>query len=235
VASLSDLGQLSLDFASRIQGLLRAVLPGNIAIESTEAGTYFSVHPVGAVASQRAVPLLIDGAQLARLSLIFRQELDHTGRFLKTSEAAFTVYSDLDRQPLFALDYKASMNQAPVSHWNLFSERGALTHLLSRAHALGRVKHPHRLSSLHFPTGGERFRPSLEDLLQFLIHECGFDAQDGWKEALATSREQWRRLQLRTAVRDLQDDAARVLQENGWSVSPPEEQPAIWSKPYRTW
>src|SRR5690625_4636981 len=68
VASLSDLGQLSLDFASRIQCLLRAVLHWNIAIESTEAGTYFSVHPVGAVASQRAVPLLIDGAQLARLS-----------------------------------------------------------------------------------------------------------------------------------------------------------------------
>lgn len=235
MASQSDLGSLSLDFAARIQALLRAVLPGEITIESTEAGTYFSVHPVGSVASQRAVPLFMGGEPLARLSLTFRQELDRTDRYLKTSESSFTVYSDVDRQPLFMLDYKASMNQAPVSHWNLFSERGAFSHLLSRAHALGRVKNPHQISTLHFPTGGERFRPSLEDLLQFLVRECGFDAHPGWQETLAASREEWRRLQLRAAVRDLQEDAARVLEENGWIVSPPEEQPATWSKPYRAW
>lgn len=128
------------------------------------------------------------------------------------------------------------MHSAPISHWNLFAERGTFSHLLSRAHSLGRVKNPHQLSKLHFPTGGERFRPSLEDLLQFLIQECGFDARSDWKEALGTHRERWRRLQLRTAVRDLQQDAADVLRENGWSVAPPLDQEIQdWRKPYFSW
>lgn len=77
------------------------------------------------------------------------------------------------------------------------------------------------LSSLHFPVGGERFRPSLEDFLEFLVSECGVDRIEGWETVLAEGREIRRRFQLRTVVRELQVEAAEVLKLNGWTVAPP--------------
>lgn len=91
MASQSNLAQLSLSFAEQVQSLLRATLPGNTIIEPTEAGSYFSIRPIGKDASERAIPLHMKGEPLARLSLRFHQELDRTGRFLKTSESVFTV------------------------------------------------------------------------------------------------------------------------------------------------
>src|SRR5690625_4794456 len=93
---------------------------------------------------------------------------------------------------------------------------------------------PHDLSKLHLPTGGERFRPALEDFLGFLLRECGVDAVHGWQSAIEDSREEWRRLQFRTAVRELPREAADVLRREGWDISEPPEGPAeAWRKPYR--
>jgi hypothetical protein len=135
------------------------------------------------------------------------------------------VYSVLDRAPLIRLDYRNDMQRAPISHWQFHAERGSLTHLLtlSQAHRPRAVKSPHTLSSLHFPVGGERFRPCLEDLLQFLVQECGVDHHDNWMSAIDAGRENWRRVQLRTVVRDLQQEAADVLASSGWTVTPPDE------------
>ena len=43
------------------------------------------------------------------------------------------------------------------------------------------------MSALQLPTGGARFRPTLEDLIQFLIADCRFDADDSWEAAVARS------------------------------------------------
>lgn len=129
------------------------------------------------------------------------------------------------------------MTSAPIAHWQLHAERGAFTHLLSRAHAhrprlVGR---PHDLSSLHFPVGGERFRPCLEDLLEFLVTECGVDCREGWQDVVRAGRERWRRRQLASAARDVPDLAARVLTELGWTVAPPPEPAPAGAATMRTW
>src|SRR5262249_4739271 len=80
-----------------------------------------------------------------------------------------------------------------------------------------------RLSVFHFPLGGHRFRPCLEDVLHALILEFGVDRQPGWKAAIEEGREQWRRMQLKAAVRDAPEEAAEVLADLGWVLRPPVE------------
>jgi hypothetical protein len=63
------------------------------------------------------------------------------------------------------------------------SRRAGSCELPSWAHLRdsSRVAKPHDFSCLHFPLGGERFRPCMEDVIQFLVHDCGVDALPGWK------------------------------------------------------
>jgi hypothetical protein len=91
------------------------------------------------------------------------------------------------------------------------------------------------LSSLHIPVGGERYRPCLEDLLHFLVQECGVDRRDDWLAVVERGREKWRRRQLASAVRDAPAYAATVLEELGWAVQPPEKEPEENVKALRRW
>jgi hypothetical protein len=131
------------------------------------------------------------------------------------------VLSVLDRTPLIRLEYRADMVNVPCCHWQIHAERGAFTHLLAAAHGLGRVKKPHDLSALHIPVGGERFRPCLEDVLQFLVEDCGVDSVDGYSDVLNEGRTSWRTKQLASVVRDFPEEAARVLRDLQWQVNPP--------------
>lgn len=148
-------------------------------------------------------------------------DLDRVGRHLKTVKSDIALHSVLDRTALVRLEYLAEMNSAPIAHWHVHAERGSFSHLLARAHAHrpDSVSKPHDLSSLHFPVGGERFRPCLEDMLQFLVVECGVDSVEGWESVIAQGREAWRRRQLGAAVRDAPDVATHVLRELGLEVS----------------
>lgn len=64
-------------------------------------------------------------------------------------------------------------------------------------------------------------RPVLEDLIGFLIKECGVDPASGWEAALAVGRERWRRHQIGALVRDAPEEVVRVLEENGYLVTLP--------------
>ncbi|MBX3094256.1 MAG: hypothetical protein KF680_06960 [Cryobacterium sp.] len=183
------------------------------------------VSPTKGKGKPAKVPLFVNQKHLADLDFKMYLDLDTSGDFLKAVRTDFAVYSVLDKQPLFRLDYQADMHTVPVAHWQFHAERGSLTHLLTLAnqHRPKVVENPHTISKLHFPVGGERFRPCMEDVLQFLIEECGVDSQPNWREAVDKGREKWRRFQLRSVVRDLQEEAAAVLRREGWTVVAPEQ------------
>jgi hypothetical protein len=69
--------------------------------------------------------------------------------------------------------------------------------------------------------GGDRFRPSLEDVVEFLIRDCGFPGADGWKAAVQRGRAKWRRIQTRVVVRDSPAEAVAALEVMGYVVQPP--------------
>lgn len=78
------------------------------------------------------------------------------------------------------------------------------------------------LHSLHFPVGGRRFRPTLEEFMLFLDRENLFDGwADGWKPVLADSLDEWDRRQAKATVRRFPDEAIEVLQSRGYQITAP--------------
>jgi hypothetical protein len=236
----SSLRERSAAFADELQTTLRATLPGTITVQSVAAPSRknrFLINPVDAEGRLHRIPLYVGGEELAALSFAFYLEMDSVEKYLKTVRNDFAIHSTLDRTPLVRFDFRSDMTADPIAHWQVHAERGSMSHLLARAHAVRPdiVKRPHDMSSLHFSTGGERFRPCLEDILQFAIKECGVDAQAGWQAAVLAGREKWRRTQLRTMARDAQQEVAEVLRREGWTMKPPEGQIGENTRVFTTW
>ncbi|MER6183062.1 hypothetical protein [Streptomyces sp. NPDC001652] len=57
------------------------------------------------------------------------------------------------------------------------------------------------LAQLHFPVGGKRFRPCLEDVIEFLAVERIAQTKDGYEKVIEAGRERFRRNQLMAAMR----------------------------------
>lgn len=165
------------------------------------------------------VPLYVKGDRLASLKVSYQCCLDSRGTWLAIHASSFTLVADVDRIPVLRFDYMREMHSAPHAHIQVNAHRGALSHLLSQAgHAT-----PHDMSSLHIPVGGSRLRPCIEDLLQFLITECEFDSVAGWEQHVNAGRERWRRTQVAALARAIPTEAARVLTDLGYAVTPPPE------------
>ncbi|MCY3562012.1 MAG: hypothetical protein OXH20_12730 [bacterium] len=81
------------------------------------------------------------------------------------------------------------------------------------------------LHSLHFPVGGRRFRPTLEDFLLFLDREGLYtDWKDGWRPKLIQSLEEWERLQARATARQFPEEAVSALEALGYGVTAPKDE-----------
>jgi len=226
------------NFAQEIQDTLTRVLPGTFQMVSIASNQRYVVRPDGESTNAQRIALLVDGEHLANLGLQFYLGLDSSGTFLKTWKSNLAIHSVLDRTPLIRQEFDAAMTTAaPMAHWHVHADRGALSHLLARAHAVrpDLVSKPHDISSLHFPVGGERFRPCLEDFLEFLIRECGVDPLPGWEAAIIAGREKWRMRQFRSSARDLQQEAAEVLRTNGWTVEEPDGEISVGTGILRRW
>lgn len=74
------------------------------------------------------------------------------------------------------------------------------------------------IQDVHFPMGGHRFRPCLEDVLHMLIEEFGIDRQSETFQALEEGRIAWRRKQARSVVRDDPESAVNALRQLGYDV-----------------
>jgi hypothetical protein len=231
------LRERSARFADEVENTLRSSIPGEIEMHSIASPVDESRYVIAPNDPKSRIPLLVGGEHLAYLHVRFFLSMDAVATWVKTVQTDFSIVSKFDKTPLVRLDYRADMRTAPIAHWQIHAERGAVSHLLWRAHAVrpAEVPRPHELSSLHFPVGGERFRPCLEDFLHFAIAEMGFDSVGGWERALAEGREGWRRIQLRTMTRDAQREAAESLRELGWQVAEPEQDPGESLRILRTW
>jgi hypothetical protein len=156
---------------------------------------------------------------LAELSANFKLCVDSRQTHIAVEHSSFVLKAKVDRTPIIRWDYDRDARMKPRSHVQITAHRGALSHLLSRLDH----KTPHSIESLHIPTGGERFRPCLEDVVEFLIKDCGFQGADGWEADLQQGRARWRRIQTRAVVRDSPGEAAAELSALGYTVTPPAE------------
>jgi hypothetical protein len=217
------------EFSDKIGALLAACFPGTPDMRVTPLGKRVRIRPDGQLlatddptgdqSERGGVPLHVRGVLLAWLRINYSCRPDSTLEHLAIDSSKLWVVSTKDRSPLFRFEYVYDSRSAPHSHIQVHAERGTLSHLLART---GHNR-PHEMSALHLPTGGARFRPDLEDVIQFLIVECGFDNLPDWKAAVDERRAEWRAIQTRAAARALPAEAAEALRKIGYTVTPPSE------------
>jgi len=156
--------------------------------------------------------------QLAELTANFRLCVDSYATHIAVEQSSFVLKAKIERAPIIRWDYdRAPRSKKPRSHIQITAHRGALSHILSR---MGHDT-PHSIESLHIPMGGERFRPCLEDVIEFLIRDCGFKGGPDWRRKIRDGRARWRRIQTRAVVRDSPASAVAELEALGYAIVPP--------------
>lgn len=144
------------------------------------------------------IPLSADGIRLVDLKIHHQCSWDFTGSFLAVEESSIAVLPAKERDPLIRFHYERQRGWASA-HVHAHAERDLIGFLLA-----GRdpSKAP-RLRSLHIPVGGRRFRPSIEDIIEFVVEEFGITTKAGWRDRIADQRQTWEEVQLSAAVRDV--------------------------------
>jgi hypothetical protein len=212
--------------ATIAQALLDGALPehgASIDYALDERSGTFIMQSVAATGKGTPVRLTVGDVHTADLAPWMRfRWVDHLDA-LVVSESRYAVLLADERQPLVRFEFQEALTATPRSHWHLHAERGAFSSLLARArdHGSGR-RDAARLSSLHFPLGGPHFRPSLADVVEFVIIECGVDALPTWRDAVQGFRSRWRRAEAEATARQFPAETAQSLRNLGWGVQPPE-------------
>ena len=80
--------------------------------------------------------------------------------------------------------HREPRNEYPGAHFQVASSSDWLTELCERA----RISRP--LGRFHFP-GSKRYRPTVEDVIDFLVVEGIARARDGWLDVVRLHREEW--------------------------------------------
>ncbi|GAB3845859.1 hypothetical protein [Nesterenkonia populi] len=170
----------------------------------------------------------------------FSLELEYRlflGEFLTVHESSVKVGlgpSERD-EPLFRYEYVRNPHgQLPTAHMHVHAHRDEFIHgmlLGTTNRANRRLKEMAKkglraelptLSQIHFPLGGRRLRPGLEDILELLITEFAVQpASERWREHLEAGRKDWRETQLRALVDRNEELVLDELRERGYKITSP--------------
>lgn len=147
------------------------------------------------------IPVCIAGAPNLYLDASYRLVVDVEGEFLMVLSSYIGLFLDAEMsQELCHFDYERGKSDGyPEAHMQMCATSDAWSQLLSDTTPAG--EKPRGLDALHFPVGGRRFRPTLEDIIEFLIVERLADPRQGWEQVLNASRDAFREKQLRAAIR----------------------------------
>lgn len=139
---------------------------------------------------------------------------DRTGDHLAVHVSTFQLRDPRGKKPILRVEYVRDAQRVPCSHIHIHAESGLFTQLLATT---GHGS-PAAVQSVHIPTGGDRFRPCVEDFVEFLVSECRVAGREGWRDEVVQGREQWREVQTAAAVRERPEVAIEVLERLGLTV-----------------
>lgn len=235
------------EFATGLAATLRGVLERpeselelelNVTANEGEHGSRFVVETPGL-----GIPLQVDRMVVLRLELDYALTLDSRDEWLKVESSTFAVRPEGNGEPFFRYDYQSQPRSIPSAHINIHAHRDDLIAALIGGRSSTRARRRRtrfiddgqlpRFSKFHFPVGGRRFRPCLEDLLESVIDEFGIDCADGYREVLQRGRRSYRESQMKATVRSSPGIAVEVLRSMGYRVTEPAQtadasSPASW-------
>ena len=149
--------------------------------------------------------------------------------FLTVSNSFVGVSADpAGKVSLVHYDFERDKDQHPAedqryteAHLQIDAASKALTALSKAAPGA-----PKDLDKLHLPVGGRRFRPCLEDVIEFLIRERLVAKKRTWEMVLRQSRQDFQDRQLGAAIRHRPEIAIRELDAMGYEVVQREKSPS---------
>jgi hypothetical protein len=196
------------DVATRVLMCLEgAPQPNELTIESNDGRFVFTYRQtLHAIAGEISIGIV---------QLDYALGFDRAGRHLAVHNSSFQLKDRRGKKPIVRIEYVRDARTIPCSHVHVHGESGLFTEFLA---ATGH-KSAAAISSIHVPTGGDRFRPCIEDFVQFLIEECGVAGREGWRDEVFEGREAYRQIQTAAAVRDRPEVAIAELKRLGLSVT----------------
>jgi hypothetical protein len=215
-----DLRDQARDFAARISALLNGTITDGVRVSAV-------LLPEGAVVGYNVtssdpfhlecVPVGLSGKPRCYVAVNHTLTLDEERVWLMDAKSFCGLYLDPEpARPVVRYDYERAPNNAyPPAHMQIEADSAHLRELCAR------FGFERELSRLHFPVGGKRFRPTLEDLVEFLVVEGFAEGREGWQDVLQDHRRRYYLNQLRAAIRRDQEEAAAQLKNEGWTVTPP--------------
>ncbi|MFB7115567.1 hypothetical protein [Streptomyces sp. NPDC056291] len=222
-----NLEELAAGFANQLTALTRGVLGEDTPrFHAINMGAKVQVSPIDDSAVMQKIPVRIGGEEHLSLGVRYFCCWDGRSEFLATDQADVHLFYRNVPDPLLRYEYVRSSKEPPGAHLQVHAHRDEMAYLLRLADkgrpktGMKRGKLP-RLSEMHLPVGGHRMRPALEDVLLFLHREFAIDTAPNWRAVLDASLQDWRVTQLKAAVRDAPDVAARVLRALGYEVVEP--------------
>lgn len=219
------LAKLARQFATEVSTLLNGTVTDGVRLSTIEHGKQVVLGR--GIGKNQLVPdpipiALAGGRARVFLYLVHSYVLDQPGKFLMMRSSNMSLYTSEDMGDddlIIAIDYvRDPKNEFPDSHLHVAGQRDDLDRLYR-----GDSRKSRKLRDLHLPTGGRRFRPTLEDLVEFMVTEEMAIPKEGWRDAIGVQRSRWLEIQVKAAVRRYPDHAADCLSELGWQVSPPAE------------
>ncbi len=238
--SVPEVGEQATGFAQRIETLLQNVLgecpdgyvsdPEGIPLRGGRTGYKIMQR------AERGIPLDSDGEAVASLSFRYICSCKADGKWLQIDKSVIMITAEPDRLPIFHYDYnRVRTSETPGAHINISGSNDAATRIMlscggglrgksRRKEYINKGSFP-TFSTLHFPVGGDRFRPGLEDVLQMAIYEFHIDATNEWQHHIEASREEYRTRQLKALIREFPDIAYDTLKEDGRELTTRPERP----------
>lgn len=156
---------------------------------------------------RECIPVTLGSDPKIWLGFSMRLEPDDEEAYLMVRQSVMLLSSSSDpSNVLLHYDYERDKDDYPDAHLQIRATSEAWEAVAARAGA----NRP--LERMHLPVGGRRFRPSLEDLIAFLITEKLAEPRRGWEQAVHEGRERFRKIQLSAAIRRDPETARRALE-----------------------
>lgn len=222
-ADALDLDREAYLFADELSSLLNNTVCKGVRLSSvvTHPGRAMVAYRITATDQtiRQGIPLTLGPKDPSGyLGLFIRLGSDKRNRHLMVESSSFGFYLDPQQRALLArYDYERDKGDGyPEAHLQINGSAPVWDEVCRREESSRPLEH------LHFPVGGRRYRPTVEDLIEFLVVEGIAEGRSGWQERVAQGREGFRLKQLGAAIGNETDYAAEELRSHGYTITAPD-------------
>jgi hypothetical protein len=215
-----DFEEAAAEFTGELETLLKNLISAPVVLVAEWQQIDGAMRASISSADVAGVTLSIKGRPIFQLQFKYLCEFQAPRGRLTVRSSSFKVMHAITRLPLWHYDYVRDMKKADsaIAHLNIHAHRNEIASALALANPSSEDMD---LRTLHFPFGGPRFRPTLEDVFEMLITEFNIDIVPGATRVLKKSRKRYFERQVESTVFDQPEMAASTLRQLGYTVESP--------------